>query len=76
MNYFIITTNEDGDVYFEKLSKDQVLAVLKEEPDPSFSPDEDFDRFVNLTDSPKRILIKGEIIVPEPVEVVKEWKIK
>lgn len=72
--YFLIHCSEDGDISVKQYSKDELLRLLKDE-DYGFI--EFFDKMPK--DSPvyweKVLIIKGEIMCPKPIEVVKQYEI-
>jgi hypothetical protein len=75
MSYFVLCQSEDGDVSFEKLSREELETRLAEEYWGS-QPIFDQPPTGYIADSPLGILIiSGEIVVPEPKEVVTEWRL-
>ena len=74
MSYFLLSCTEDGG-YVETLTKAQVMDLLTgaEEDRPQCVakvPDKEISYW-----GEKNVLIKGEIIVPQPVQIVTEWTI-
>jgi len=73
--YFLIHCSEDGDVSVAKYEKDALLSAIKENyyGDIGFfdkMPDENIQYWGN-----KVLIIKGEIVTPKPVEVIKKYEI-
>jgi hypothetical protein len=73
--YFIIT-NSDGDTYVDTVTKDELIKRLEE----NYYGNVDF-----LTSAPKNytnywgdgvLIIKGEVVTPNPVEVVTKFNIE
>ncbi len=78
--YFVITTTEDGDVYLQELEKEMLLNEMT--PVDGHAELEaanirtTIERgFENLTDRGGTFIIKGELVVPTPIEVVKTFEI-
>ena len=73
MAYFLIE-NSEGDVTCEVLTKAEVLERFDEDdwgPPPDYAtavPDSNLNRWGG-----KAVLIKGEVIVPKPVQRITEW---
>jgi len=75
MSYFLIVCSEDGDISVTPYNKDELLEAIIEE-------DHDYIKFMqNIKDTNpqywgnSRLIIKGEIVTPEPKDVVKEYDI-
>ena len=70
--YYLFSVSEDGDVYFQAYTKEALEASLEEYPE-DFNL-EDFNDALPPMDlmawSERKLLIKGEIIVPKVVETV------
>jgi hypothetical protein len=73
--YFIIT-NLDGDTYVDTVTKDELIKRLDEN---------DYGNIEFLTSAPKNctnywgdsvLIIKGEVVTPNPVKVVTKFDIK
>lgn len=81
MPYFMLTTDADGDVYFAQVTSEEVLNELHEESeDGYFAPGQSGTPFLSAVPNialsswrPSRLLIKGEIVVPKPKEVVTRY---
>lgn len=80
--YFWINTQEDGDVYLRVFNTaDEVAEEIKSETEdvlPRFHP-----RFFNESPNvdlehwpPGDLLIKGRIVVPQPVTVITEYEVE
>jgi len=74
MSYFLLSCTEDGR-YIETLTKAQVMELLvgPEEGRPVCAikiPDKDMSYWGDLS-----VLIKGELVIPRPVQKVTEWTI-
>ena len=73
--YFLIHCSEDGDVSVDKYEKDALLLAIKE----NYYGDIGF--FDKMPDGGvmywgnRVLIIKGEIVIPKPVEVVKKYEI-
>ena len=89
MTYFVIRHTEDGGVYIRQIEKDKLLKVLDSGDfgdDPKFIElpwnvidcnRETVDKFVDIHSLPAGyILIRGEIVFPEPVDVVKKYTVE
>ncbi len=74
--YFIIGMSEDGDPFHYIMSKEELEEFLEENSEQDFMDEEDLK---NYSDSnywnDSILIIKGEIIIPEPVEVVTKYKL-
>lgn len=80
--YFVILGSEDGGCYVQKMTKEQILAGLEQEPHEPVSCTRSFGRrkflkelpddICNFTDA---VIIKGNIIVPVPVQLVTKFEI-
>ena len=78
MTYFVISGSEDGGCDMDALTKEELLLRLKPDAD-GYSyygkkkvlsePPEEIDNFIDL------LIIKGDIVVPKPKTVVKEWEL-
>lgn len=73
--YFVIQCSEDGDVSVIEYEKDELLSLINAEDcgDGSFfdtMPESDLQYWKNKT-----LIIKGDIVSPKPVKVVKEYEI-
>jgi len=73
-SYFIIS-NSDGDTTVDKISKEELLRRLNE----SYYGNVEYKNQVEESDTnywgEGVLIIKGEIVVPEPIETVKEYDI-
>lgn len=76
MSYLVLYYSEDGDrPRIETLREDVLVSRLAESyygPSPRFlAPDErmDPDSFVGL------VVIRGSVVVPQPAEVIKTWRL-
>jgi hypothetical protein len=73
--YFLITTNEDGDVSLriyddeERLQEQFDVEETGEELHHKIWDDEDED----LSASTGHIIIRGKLVTPKPVEIVRGW---
>lgn len=73
--YYVICTNEDGEVSMTVLDRDTLLAHLKESywgklPVRKLGPGNyDLDADAGV------VIIAGESVVPRPKEIVTEWDI-
>lgn len=77
MKYYVFRYNEDGDVpAMEIYTEAALLRMLKEDYEgctpPKFA-DGPFDQ-----DHPdgRIVVIRGELVVPQPAQVVKTWKVE
>lgn len=76
--YYTIQVTEDGDVFIHEYDdKDKMLSQLGE---GGYEEGVDFCRTIPNVDvgswkASQGIIIKGQIVVPKPKEVVKEWDI-
>lgn len=78
-DYFVLSCSEDGDVYFQKLSRKVLLSELKyqaEETKSGIGLDEyligmEYDTIYKPADGDfSKVIIKGKIVVPKPKKVV------
>lgn len=83
MKYFAIYINMDGDINVRSLGKTNLENALNEEywGNPVFLgevPDSDPQYWLkNKKGSPGALLIiKGEIVKPKPVHIVKSWEVE
>jgi len=77
MFYYVITTSEDGDVSISVMDKETLQARLKEKYWGRV-PIRRLDKnvlFFDLRNEAGVIIIRGESILPKPVQVVTEWEI-
>lgn len=75
-NYFVIKSNEDG-ISIESVSEQELLEGLHDNSygeSPSFT-EKLPNKPIDLSEESKLIIIKGEIVVPKPKFVVKEYKL-
>ena len=73
--YYVISCSEDGDVSVECVTKEELESKLNEEywgSNPKFLDASCRD----LRSRAGLLVIKGERVVPSPVEVVKGWGVK
>ena len=81
MKYFVISCSEDGHAFVDVYDRDRLLTDLKLKdqtwgPDVSFIPAAGLDGNADPAYWENNILIiKGEIVVPKPIDVVKEYEI-
>jgi hypothetical protein len=74
--YFVIKCSEDGDVSFERLDAAELTKRLSQDyygEDVEWSgsaPDPDSQYW-----GKRAVIIKGELVTPKPVDVVKRWEI-
>ena len=74
MKYYLIDCNADGEVYINEYTDDQLLDRLNDEPEEyEFSDKIPKDNDAHQWN--KQIIIQGNIIVPEAIEVVKEFRL-
>lgn len=78
-DYFVLSCSEDGDVYFQKLSKKVLLSELKYQAKETKSGidldeyliDMEYDTIYKPVDGDfSKVIIKGKIVVPKPKKVV------
>lgn len=81
--YFVISTSEDGDVYFRELDKTSLLEEMTPDEDSyaelkvaDIRTKIDGGGFINLQDQDGIFIIKGELVAPQPVKVVKTFDIE
>lgn len=77
--YFLISNNEDGDVYLQAMNKEQVLKEIEERSD-SADPEKYFSNldildFTNLVERKGVWIIKGKLIVPKEVVKIIKYEI-
>lgn len=73
MNYFVIHVSEDGDVSAERMTQQTLEQRLEQSywgELPKFLTPED-----NLETNPGLLIVKGELVIPATVEVVKRWSV-
>lgn len=75
--YFVIYCGEDGDVLVDRYEKDVLLDALKEN---YYGGIGFFDKMPDDNDpqcwpNNKALIIKGDIVTPKPVDVVREYEI-
>lgn len=72
--YYVIRTSEDGDVSLDAMTKETLLQRLNTRywGDQIIRKIQPGER-VNLQDQSGVYIIEGEVVVPYPKEVVKEW---
>ena len=79
MSYFILTTNDDGEVYIQQAKSEKELSAVLAEKSGQHG---EFLQF--CTQTPRNqlnegiagpLIIKGEIVVPQPVKVVQGWEV-
>lgn len=72
--YIVISTSEDG-IHVNHLSREDLLARLAE----NYYGDVEFKNSISETDpnywGTKLLIIKGDIVVPEAVKVVTQFKV-
>jgi hypothetical protein len=73
MNYFVISTSEDGDVSLQSMTADQLEERLSEGYWGSRKILNDV--ALDLQQQAGIRIIKGEFVNPQPVEIVKSWKV-
>jgi len=77
MSYFLIQTNEEGVVFIEKLTAEEFLRRLNT---GEYGEDLEFLDTIPRTNvrlwGDGLLLIKGEIIVPQPKTVVQEYSLE
>lgn len=77
--YFLITANEDGETYVTQISN--IEKFLQELADGDYGKSPKFlsDRREFSTDTNEwngaMLLIKGEVVVPKPMEVVTKYSV-
>lgn len=77
--YYIINFTEDGDIYFDNLSGQELEEKLKIEDGccdygkPDFLSE--FPENLRLINGNKLLILKGEIIIPKIIEVIKKYSI-
>lgn len=81
MKYYVFEFTEDGDIYINEYTKAGLEKVMQEEwyeddIDPTYYP-----KYLKNTDfRPEEtighLIIKGEIVIPKAVEVVKRMEIQ
>ena len=77
--YFVVSSSEDG-IDVQAMKSEQLKRAIKEEywgSEMSFVdevPETDKGCFLG-TDEGAILIIKGEIVVPKPKTVVKEWEV-
>ena len=75
--YFVLYTNEDGDVRLEALDRKTLLNRLKENywgEAPSIRVLEE-GQIVDVREKNGLYIIAGEAIIPRPKKVVEEWDV-
>lgn len=75
--YYVIMSNDEGGVYINECTKKEVLDRLDPESgygEQIFCPTIPSTSSENWKEN-QGIIIKGEIVVPKPKEVIKEWDI-
>jgi|1185.fasta_scaffold254923_3 hypothetical protein len=73
MSYFLISVSEDGDVGMHKMDAAALAKHLNETTGSKFAtsiPDTDLMRWGDY-----ELIIKGEIVVPTPREMVTKWEV-
>jgi hypothetical protein len=73
MWYFVIYSSEDGEVSVERLSKEDLEKRLNENywgDKPKFLSESD-----DLAYNAGLMIIKGELVTPQPKKVVEEWDV-
>ena len=75
MVYYFLVSQFDTDAEVRRLTKEQLIESLNDGnyPDGFLSKLEDKDP---ATWEMKSLLIKGEIVVPVPKQVVEEWEVQ
>lgn len=77
--YFRLLNSSNGDVYLKTYETEgELLKELEEEvqeSDRETDFTEKLDKFNSLSDSMFDIILKGELVVPEPKKVVKSFKL-
>lgn len=78
-SYFVVSTNEDGDVYFEKLDEQELLERFNPQDDDRYYGDRvptiPTAKWLNLREKGGLFVIKGDFVTLKPKEVVQEWEI-
>ena len=80
MPYFVITTNEDGDVYFRQMEKDELVEGLSPDKDgvaeiPAKEVRTEVKGFTALRDGPGIYIIKGKLVAPKPKKVITAFEV-
>lgn len=74
MTYYLIRWGEDGDVHMSEHSGPELLKEIEEDLEYGATfLDKVVGGYGNIVGN---MIVKGEIIVPTPVEKVTEWEIK
>lgn len=74
--YFIIGMSEDGEPFHYIMTKKRLQEFLEENPEQEFMTEEDLKENRDLNYWNDAILIiKGEIVIPKPVEVVTKFEV-
>lgn len=77
-NYFLIHEDQDGDISIEQFDEEKLLKRINDQEDyygtTGFMEKIEALDIINL-DCNKLLLIKGEVIVPKPKEVVKRYEL-
>jgi hypothetical protein len=74
MNEYIVIVSSDGDVWTEELSREALEKRLSED----YYGSESFSKMLprDLNERGGVWIIKGEVILPKPVDVVKSWSVE
>jgi len=74
MNYYVIHCSEDGDKSIDVFTKDKLEEALKDE-DWGENPEFGDPGTVSLDYFSGLLIIKGETVIPKPVELVKSYSV-
>jgi hypothetical protein len=79
MDYFLIHITEERDMYVQRYSKEALLQVIKEEDFGTMTyvtqDSEDWEQIGPMHWQHNTLIIKGEVAIPKPIEIVKEYDI-
>lgn len=75
MNYFVLTISEDGDVYLEQKTREEILEDIKDGEIEAKEIAKEITETDLMEAGSKTYIFKGELVVPTEKEVVKEWEI-
>jgi hypothetical protein len=76
--FVVITTSEDGDVFLEVLTEDELTKKLNDQEEPlgTFKPMPKDGRDLFVREKEGVYIVKGDLVTPQPKTVVKEWTVK
>ena len=78
--YFLFTLTEDGDIYINNYTREELFAEIDEELEAGDFELDEFIRnvmkFENLGNLKGKLLIKGKIVIPNPVKVVTKFEVE